>query len=140
MTSVRPFEDSSFWSDLSFEERRDLTALMRIRRVARDEILVQRGARPETLFIVNFGSFDVRNAAAKIIDEIGAGQLIGEIGFFAGAPRTADVVASRDSEVLEIDRAEFDDLARRVPKIQRAATRVLAKRLLRLTSIAITTS
>ena len=39
-----------------------------------------------------------------------AGQLIGEIGFFAGEPRTASVVAARNSEVLEIDRAEFENL------------------------------
>ena len=136
MTSERSFEDSSFWSILTSEQRSDLVALMRIRRVARDESLIERGSRAETLFIVEFGSSEVRNAAGKVIDEFGAGQLIGEIGFFAGTPRTADVVAVRDSEVLEIDHAEFDNLAQQVPQIQRAARRALARRLLRLTSIA----
>ena len=51
-------------------------------------------------------------------------------------PNAVLKVEKLDAEVLEIDRAEFDDLALRVPQIQRAVTRALAQRLLRLTSIA----
>ena len=85
------------------------------------------------LYVVDFGLFEVRDAKDCAVDEIGADELIGEIGFFADAPRNASVVAVRDSQVLEIDRATFDALSDRIPKIERAATRALARRLASLT-------
>ena len=63
------------------------------------------------------------------INEIGAGEPIGEIGFFAGVPRTATIVAARDSVVIELDRESFDDVARQVPSIYPALLRTLARRL-----------
>jgi len=106
---------------------------MRPRRVARGEFLIEQDSSAETLYIVNFGLFDVKHVADGLpVAVIGAGQLIGEIGFFAGAPRTASVIAARDSEVLEINRAEFDALTARVPEILHAVTRALGKRLVRL--------
>ena len=67
--------------------------------------------------------------------QIGAGQLIGEIGFFADLPRTAFVIAARDSEVLEISRSAFDELAARFPTLQRAISQSFARRLAGLAGI-----
>jgi NTE family protein len=109
---------------------------MRVRRVARGETLIEQGSPSRTLFFVDFGLFEVRNADnTQIIAEIGKGQLIGEMGFFSGEPRSASVVAVRDSEVLEIDRSEFDKLVTRFPEVQRAISLSLAKRLARLAEI-----
>ena len=63
------------------------------------------------------------------INEIGVGEPIGEIGFFAGIARTATIVAARDSVVIELDRASFDDVARQVPSIYPTLLRTLARRL-----------
>ena len=63
------------------------------------------------------------------INEIGAGEPIGEIGFFAGIARTATVVAARDSVVVELDRDAFDDVARQVPSIYPTMLRTLGGRL-----------
>jgi len=128
-------EENSFWSGLSEKDRLEIRSAMVVRRVAGGETLIEQGSLAQAMFIVNFGRFEVRNFARQAIAEVGAGQLIGEIGFFAGEPRTASVVAARDSEVLEINRAQFDALAARIPEIQRSVTRALAKRLVHLASI-----
>ncbi len=126
----------SLWVDLGDKEQREIRATMRHRRIARGETLIDRGAPPDDLFVVNFGLFEVRNSDnSGVVAEIGAGQLIGEIGFFAGSPRTASVVAARDSEVLEINRGEFDALAARCPAIGVAVTRALARRLAHIAPI-----
>ena len=133
VTPPSPTEQSSFWSDLGLREQSEIKSAMHVRRIARGETLIAQGSPAETLYIVNFGLFEVKHAAAGApVAEIGAGQLIGEIGFFADAPRTASVIAMRDSEVLEIDRAGFDTLTARFPEIQRAVTKALGKRLVRL--------
>jgi NTE family protein len=128
-------EDYSFWSDLSQKDQLEIRSAMLVRRVAGGETLIEQGSLAQAMFIVNFGRFEVKNFAKQVTAEVGAGQLIGEIGFFAGEPRTASVVAPRDSEVLEINRAQFDALAARIPGIQHAVTRALAKRLAHLASI-----
>jgi NTE family protein len=128
-------KEISIWSDLGEKDQLEIRNAMRVRRVAGGETLIERGSRAQALFIVNLGLFEVKNTAGQTITEIGAGQLIGEIGFFSHEPRTASVVATRDSEVLEINRAEFDALTARIPEIQRAVTRALAQRLARLASI-----
>jgi len=63
------------------------------------------------------------------INEIGVGESIGEIGFFSGAPRTATIVAARDSVVLELDRPSFNAVARAVPAIYQTLLGALARRL-----------
>ena len=118
-----------FWSTLDAPPRDEIRAAMRVRRIPRGETLIERNSPGETLYVVDFGLFEVRYAKDCAVDEIGADELIGEIGFFAGVPRNASVVAVRDSQVQEIDRATFDALSDRVPKIERAATRALARRL-----------
>jgi NTE family protein len=128
-------EEYSFWSDLSQKDQLEIRNAMLVRRVAGGETLIEEGSLAEALFIVNFGRFEVKHFAGRTIAEVGAGELIGEIGFFAGGPRTASVVATRDSEVLEINRAQFDALAARIPEIQHVVTRALAKRSVHLASI-----
>ena len=129
-------EDQSFWQSLEDEDRNKIEACVKTRRIARGEALIVQGDASETLYIVNFGQFGVENAGnGEIVAEIGKDQLIGEMGFFTGEPRGANVIAMRDSEVLEIDRAQFDALVAQFPDLQRAVTRSLAKRLARLGEI-----
>jgi NTE family protein len=136
MTPPGSLDEQSFWTDLGPQQQLEITSAMRVRKVARDEVLIEQESPAHTLFIVNFGLFEVRHAAdAEVVAEIGAGQLIGEIGFFAGGVRTASVVAARDSEVLEISRADFDALTTSVPELHGAVTRALGKRLARVASV-----
>ena len=135
MSEPRAAEDQNLWLDLPEAERDEIRAAMQVRRVSRGEVLIEEGAQSETLFIVNFGRFEVRTSAGNVAAEIGAGQLIGEMGFFSGGNRTATVVAARDSEVHAIDRVAFEALTLRHPSVQRAVTRALAKRLSRLSRI-----
>jgi len=134
MTSSVAREDDGFWSDLSEKEQHEVKTIMRVRNVQRGELLIEHGAEANALYVVNFGLFEVIGCEGQVVAEIGAGQLIGEIGFFAGCPRTASVVAARNSEVLEIDRTEFDALTSRHPEVLRAVTRALARRLARFAS------
>ena len=128
--------DLGFWERLDGRAREALDAARRPRRVGRGERLIERGAPADTLYIVDFGLFEVRNSEERTIAEIGAGELIGEIGFFAAEPRTASVVAARDSQVSEIDRAAFEAAARRAPGLEGEVIRALARRLLTVAGVA----
>ena len=60
--------------------------------------------------------------------ELRAGELVGEIGFFANVPRTANVVAIRDTSVLVLTRAAYLSLAADTPAIAEALLAALALR------------
>ena len=134
---------SSAVPDLSFVETfaglsADDIALLESRllplTVARGDVIVSEGDEADALYVVVSGRFSVSVAdRADPVAEIGAGAPIGEIAFFAGGARTATVRAIRDSVVLRLTRADFDDIARFNPAIPGAITAALARRLARET-------
>lgn len=127
---------SGMLAHLSIADRGALAERASRRRLHRGDIVVRRGDPSDALFIVVSGRFHVLQAGGRIVAEIGAGEPIGEIGFFAGEPRTADVVAARDSEVLVLTRADYDALAARAPQLPHAIIEALAKRLARAAATA----
>lgn len=130
-------DDHDLWRDLDAAAQAEIRNALRFQRIARGETLIEAGAPSQSLYIVNFGLFEVVNPAdGDVIAQIGKGQLIGEMGFFSGEARNATVIAARDSAVLAMDRPEFDRLAERFPQLQSAVTRALAKRLGRLALLA----
>ncbi|MBF9061299.1 cyclic nucleotide-binding domain-containing protein, partial [Rhodobacterales bacterium HKCCSP123] len=96
--------------------------------VRRGEVLVAEGSAADALYLVDTGRFHVSRGGVELA-EIGAGSVIGEISFFTGKPRTADVIASRDSVVLRIGRDDYDALCADVPDLARSISAELAERL-----------
>jgi len=102
--------------------------------VPRGTVLMNAGDPPDTLYVVIFGRFYViRNPGEQPIAEIGPGEPIGEIGFFAGVRRTATVIAARDSKVIRLSRDAFAEVTRHAPGIAPAILTAVAKRLARVT-------
>ena len=89
--------------------------------LVRGQVLVARGEPTDALFIVLHGALAVRRTGhLEPIAELRAGELVGEIGFFANVPRTADVVAIRDTSVLVLTRAAYQKLVAEAPAIVEA--------------------
>ncbi len=120
----------SVFRDLPAAAKQDLEDRLQPMSVQRGETLVRQGDMADALYVVVTGRFEVlvegRSAA---VAELGAGEPIGEIAFFAGGQRTATLKALRDSVVLKLDRNEFDVLAQQSPAIWTAITATLAQRL-----------
>lgn len=96
----------------------------------RGEMLVRQGEPSDTLYFVLSGRFTVHvDSTAEPVAEIAQGQLVGEIGFFAGVRRTATVMALRDSRVLAITRKRFEEICECTPRIRDAVIMSLARRL-----------
>ena len=95
----------------------------------RGEVLVREGDRSDRFFVVLSGRFTVhREGIGETVAEIGQGELVGEIGFFAALPRIATVVAARDSIVLEIRDDQFERAAKALPSLRQSVTTFLARR------------
>jgi NTE family protein len=121
---------SSIFGRLTDEQLLELFRDGTLRQVPRGSVLLQEDAVSSSFFLVLTGRFQVFvRDSSEPINEIGAGEPIGEIGFFSGRPRTASVFASRDSVVLELDWAAFSRVAHRLPDIYERLLYALANRL-----------
>ena len=109
-----------------------LTALQSasaMKRVAGGEALVRQGDQADALYFVESGRFRVVVNKTRIVAHIESGEAVGELAFFAGGQRTADVVAMRDSRVLEVSRSAFDTIAVQHPELYAAMLKLVSERL-----------
>jgi NTE family protein len=134
---VREIPDVDLFSGLSETERHALGARVALRTLRRGDVLMRQGEEADALYVVVSGRFAVTVGEWRDpVSEIGPGQPVGEIAFLTGGTRTATVTAMRDSLVLALSRAEFEDLAARHPGVMGALTATLARRLAATTTSA----
>jgi NTE family protein len=128
-------EDFVLFRTLSSEQRAKVFRAMVRQDLVRGQLLVAQGEPSDALFVVLHGALAVRKSGDPApIAELRAGELVGEIGFFASIPRTADVIAIRDSSVLVLTRGAYQELAGHTPAIAEAVLAALARRFARETA------
>lgn len=109
-----------------------VSKLSRIETVRRGEVLIQQGDQSDSLYVVVRGRFVVQTDE-RLIAEITEGGPIGELAFFTGEPRTATVVAGRNSQVLVLDRVAYNKIIQESPQIANDLLAETAKRLVKAT-------
>lgn len=119
----------------SFQTLNDaiLTKMARVadyHHVPRGEVLIKEGQPADNLFIVLKGRFTVL-VGQTAIAEISMGEPIGELAFFAGGARTANVIAARNSMVMSLSRTTYDDLSAAMPALSQGILASLSRRLTR---------
>ncbi|MEP3628643.1 MAG: cyclic nucleotide-binding domain-containing protein [Hyphomicrobiales bacterium] len=95
--------------------------------VERDELLMRKGDPADSFFVVTRGRFEVSNVNT-VFAEVSSGELIGEIAFFAGSQRIANVKATRSGEVIRFDKETYDKLTAQMPDLPQAIIASLARR------------
>jgi predicted acylesterase/phospholipase RssA/CRP-like cAMP-binding protein len=95
------------------------------------ERLFSRGDPSDGVYIALSGALAVVDAdgpEARVLNTIAPGELIGEIGYFTGEPRSASVHAARDCELIRASRASFGDLLEKYPPFMRFVVQTLIRR------------
>lgn len=121
----------SLFAPLTDEETEKLTAAALVRIFAPNEAIVRRGEDGGSMFVVHRGAVRVQlleNGAPKTLTTLNEGDIFGEMGLFTGESRTADVVATQETEVLEIDNSAVKPLLEANPHLVEALSRTIAER------------
>ena len=126
-----------FTDGLKESELNKLERIGKLRNYTSGSFVVQEGLPGTSFFLVIGGTVEVRkNLAAgqyKALVELQTGDLIGELGFFGVAARSASVIATTDAQLIEFHRDAFVEFASTYPKIGMAVyrnmARILAERL-----------
>ena len=118
------------FSEMTLENLIAIDAAMQRETYLPDEAVVVEGEVGDKLFIVYRGAVGVRKTGDSTdLARLGSGQVFGEMSLFDNEPRSANVVAREDTEVLSLDRDQFHSLAHQRPQIVVEMCKVLVGRL-----------
>lgn len=96
------------------------------------ELLLRPGDAGDALFVVVYGRLRAvltdESGTDRVLGEVGRGETVGELAVLTGETRLNAVVAVRDSELIRLDRAEFERLAVAQPRMMFDLTRTLITR------------
>lgn len=99
------------------------------------EVLFNKGEVGNSLYGVLSGRLraivPIEGAEAKILGDISQGETVGEMAVFSGEPRSATVVAIRDSVLVEVSKSAFEDIIRASPLLVMNITKLVIDRLKR---------
>ena len=113
----------------------DLEARMTWLHLPRGYVLCYQGEPSDSFYIVISGRLQVliRSGAgeSRQVGEVSQGESVGEMGVFTGVPRSATIIASRDSELVRFSKADFEEFTTHYPQLLKHLTRLLIQRLQR---------
>ena len=107
------FRNSPLFAGLSDNDLARLLEMCETIRLHPGEILIEQGAPGDSAYIILDGEMDVQISSGEqtnVIATRSAGDVIGEIALLDHSPRTATVLATRDSELLRIPQEPFETL------------------------------
>ena len=89
------------------------------------DLVVRAGDQDTSLLIVVSGELEVRVAVSGTTRRfrLGAGSLIGEVAFFDGSTRSADVAAIEQSDLLKLSHEGFEQFSARHPGLAQGPAR-----------------
>ncbi len=93
--------------------------------LAAGDWLFREGDEADDVFVLTAGRLEVVVGTATA-RELGAGAVVGELALLAGGTRSASIRARRDSHLLRVSHAAFDEIVGSDPAALRALTEVLA--------------
>lgn len=123
------------FAPLSTDETQKIARSCAVRVFAPEEPIIEKGQKERSMFIIHRGSVDVQvseNGTAKIISTLRPGEFFGEMSLFTGEPRTADVIARSETQVLEIRPEVMKPILEANPELVRIIGEIIEERRLLL--------
>jgi CRP-like cAMP-binding protein len=117
----------AFLSDLTAEDRQDVAAKMRLKRVPVGGVLAEEGDLSTTFAAILSGTVTVHRAGRHVAD-LGPGDVVGEAGTATLQPRNATVIATTATEIAVLMGWDLRDLIERFPSIKARVEAIVASR------------
>ena len=118
--------------DLDGDEKEHLFLSAGHRDVAAGETVLRKGDRGNEMFLIIEGAVEVTESPRgqrRVLTTLGAGQMFGEAAFLMNTPRSADVTAIADSQLVVLDVDGFARLGESHPRVAMKVLRNLSRSL-----------
>ena len=119
------------FAPLSAEETERLAGASSSHIFAPGEMVIRAGDQGSSMFVVHNGRVQVQvteNGRPRNVAILNEGDFFGEMALFTGEPRTANVVALEETEVLEIGHAAMKPLFEGNPDLAESISYIIAER------------
>ncbi|HVW70890.1 MAG TPA: patatin-like phospholipase family protein [Steroidobacteraceae bacterium] len=127
------FNDIPLFKDLDYAFLRQIAQASQWLSLPGGATLFSAGDAADALYIVLSGCLGIFSPAERrnrgFIMRVTAGDMVGEMGLISGRPRTAHVVALRDTELARLSGDEFNRLFRQHPEAMLRIARLTVDRL-----------
>lgn len=107
--------DTPLFEKISKRECRDLVKTMHPRSYKKGELVFSSGDIGASIVLIRNGAIEIK-AAEKLLAELVAGDFFGEVALIIDEPRTADAIASEDSELIFFLRSDLEEWVKRSPR------------------------
>ncbi len=133
VTLARP-QAVPLFSGLSPERFTELVTALRCWSADPGAVIVSEGERGSSVFVIASGAVVVERAGpdGSVVEvaRLGAGDFFGEIAIIADRPRAATVTATRQTQLLEVEREILDGLVAKDPRVRDVLDGFCTRRLL----------
>jgi voltage-gated potassium channel len=106
----------------------EIARMLFIRRFSKDEVVIKEGDIGDSMYFILDGEVEVTREKDDLDIILGAGDFIGEIALLQHIERTATVIATKRSEMLELTTYDFQKLVQDKPYILDKIKTVAEKR------------
>jgi small-conductance mechanosensitive channel/CRP-like cAMP-binding protein len=121
------------------DELLDIAQKLRYAPFATGDVITRQGAVAHWLYMLIEGEAEVYLEAPgqerRRLSTLQPGNFFGEMGLMTGAPRTATVIASKDSECYLLDKESFETVLKNRPELAEEISRILVSRRFGLDSL-----
>jgi CRP/FNR family transcriptional regulator, cyclic AMP receptor protein len=130
---------SALFGAMPAAARDALAGIAHPRRFAAGALICREGEADGTLFVVVQGRVRISSTSSegdeRYLNELGPGELFGEIALLDGGRRSASVTAVEACELYCVERRAFAALLERTPELARATIELLCRRVRWLTEL-----
>ncbi len=124
---------SPLFRQLQPRQRAQLVNRFKLRRVGENRVIFEQGGPPTSFFIIKSGEVEVfasKGAGPRVtLGHLKGGDFFGEISLIFNRPRTASVRTAKTTELLELEKADFDHVVAEYPSFKGALEAFSRKRL-----------
>jgi len=136
MKPFRSFPHIPLFSELNEQELQSLLPHIQSKTFMKNCIICQEGERGDSLFVISRGEVaitkQIPGGNEVGVCNLGEGDFFGEFSFFMDQKRHATVKAVTESEVLEINRDELNEIIKRHPHIEEVLQNFFRQRVMDL--------
>lgn len=126
-------EGGSLLDGLPDAVRRALADRLQPRSLRGGEVLMREGDEADGLYLLQAGRLRALGGDGegwRVLGDIGRGEVVGEAALLTDQPRSATVVALRDSELLHLSVQSFEEVIAENPSFLRAVSAQVVRRML----------
>jgi CRP-like cAMP-binding protein len=119
----------SIFQALDHQNLREIVALLKFKRFARNEVVLMKGDPAQNLYILLSGAVDVLDEDGVRLSALRKGDVFGEMSLISGEPVGATIKVVEPAKIIFIKGLDFKEILNKFPSIQMYLAKLLAQRL-----------